>query len=480
MEIPSCILQTAMPYASVIIPVHKRYSTLSFALESIQQQSIRDLEIILAGDGCTEPVRKTCQSFAGSDARIRFLDLPKAPLRGVMNRDLAVRSARSERIFYCDDDDFFLPDHIRILGDELKSCDLIDTPPASLCPEGHVVLGLHNSGHPTQKKMLREERFKGVFDTHLAHRKEVYMSNASAWLNAHDHRVVLHMLKTFANNPSITWKTINRITALSLHGARRCCMSSEDRRSEMKYWSSNITSTLEETVRRNGQYSWHFLRMLWALAGETEADQKSFLSSLGIQSQDHSGKDFTYSINIDIQIPKRQEKLLMAALALAQGQRYELRSLSLLLDELLDPLLGPQFPSADLIRRLRFLYSNDEIKLALSNTRMRPARHLAEFQLKLQSGAYQDKDIRFIQEKTSEVPSYDRFFFGLGILEALSHQRLYHQAWNWSNEILDWRPESKFELEFWKIRRNLAEILQYQGELQEAMDKIQWCSVNPD
>lgn len=306
------------------------------------------------------------------------------------------------------------------------------------------------------------------------------MSNASAWLNAHDHRVVLHMLKTFANNPSITWKTINRITALSLHGARRCCMSSEDRRSEMKYWSSNITSTLEETVRRNGQYSWHFLRMLWALAGETEADQKSFLSSLGIQSLAHSGKDLTYNLNIDIQIPKRQEKLLMAALAMGQGQRCELGSLSILVDELLDPLLGPQFPSADLIRRLRFLYSNDEIELALSNTQMRPARHLAEFHLKLQSGTYQDKDIRFIRKKAGEVPSYDRFFFGLEILVGLFHQKLSHQAWNWSNEILDWRPESKFELQFWKIRQNLAEILHYERAVQEAIDNIQWCSVNPD
>lgn len=470
-----------MSYASVIIPVHKRYSTLPFALKSIQQQTIHDIEIILAGDGCTEEVRKICQSFADSDSRIRFLDLPKAPLRGVMNRDLAVRSAKSERIFYSDDDDFFLPDHVRILSHELKSCDLIDTPPASVCPEGHVVLGLHSSGHPTQKKMLLEERFKGVFDTHLAHRKQVYMSNASAWLNAHDHRVVLHMLKTFANSPGITWKTTNRITALSLHGARRCGMSSEDRRSEMKYWSAKIPAIkLEETIRKKGQYTWHFLRILWALAGETETDRISFLSSLGIKSRDHTGNHFPDKINLDFPISKHQKKLMIAALALASGQRYELRSTSFLIDELLDPLLGPHFFSSDLIRRLRFVYSNDEIKLALSNTRSRPARHLAEFHLKLQSGAYRDQDISFIQQMITEVPLYDRFSFGLGILEGLTQGKLHNQAWIWSNEIMDWRPESKFDLGFWTIRRSLAENLQYVTEMQEAQDKIQWCTVSPD
>ena len=68
-----------MPYASVILPVHSRSGTLPWSLRSIQNQSERDIEIIIVGDGCTEDVKSICISFAQMDNRIRFLDLPKAP-----------------------------------------------------------------------------------------------------------------------------------------------------------------------------------------------------------------------------------------------------------------------------------------------------------------------------------------------------------------------------------------------------------------
>ncbi|MBI2213851.1 MAG: glycosyltransferase family 2 protein [Acidobacteria bacterium] len=197
------------PYGSIVIPTHDRDTTLALAVRSAPSQSVRDVEVIIAGDGCTPAVRAVALELAREDRRVRFLDLPKAPLRGGANRDVAVRSAAASRIFYNDDDDLLLPHHVELLGEALNDADVVDTPVVSVCTEGRVAIGLHDSGHPVQRRLLVEERFKGVFDTHLAHWKRTYTDRAGAWLEAPDHRAVLHMLKSFAASSEVRWTTLD-------------------------------------------------------------------------------------------------------------------------------------------------------------------------------------------------------------------------------------------------------------------------------
>ena len=71
-----------------------------YSIRSAQAQTVRDIEIVVAGDGVTPAVREIAESFARSDPRIRFYDRPKAPLRGVANRDLAVREAAADGLRY--------------------------------------------------------------------------------------------------------------------------------------------------------------------------------------------------------------------------------------------------------------------------------------------------------------------------------------------------------------------------------------------
>jgi glycosyltransferase involved in cell wall biosynthesis len=40
-----------MPRISVLVPTHEHASTLSYAVRSVQTQSVDDLEILICGDG---------------------------------------------------------------------------------------------------------------------------------------------------------------------------------------------------------------------------------------------------------------------------------------------------------------------------------------------------------------------------------------------------------------------------------------------
>ena len=232
-----------MPYATIIIPTFERAATLGASIRSAQRQTIGDIEIVVVGDGCTDQCREVARASSEEDSRVRFVDLVKAPFNGAANRDLAVREACSDRIFYNDDDDLLLPHHVEVLGEELDRCDVSDTPAVSVRTDGRVDLGLHDMGHPTTRQRLGEGAFKPVFDTHLAHRKSTYLDLGAPWADGPDRRSVLHFLHRFASDSTVRWKTLQRITALSFHGGRRTSMEPWQRRDEIDRWESWAAAT---------------------------------------------------------------------------------------------------------------------------------------------------------------------------------------------------------------------------------------------
>jgi len=97
--------------ASVLIPTHNRPTTLRLAVQSVLAQTVRELEVVIIGDGVTDALRVEAHRLQSQDPRVVFLDLPKSNHHGEPYRHDAILAARSEAIFYLCDDDLFLPDH---------------------------------------------------------------------------------------------------------------------------------------------------------------------------------------------------------------------------------------------------------------------------------------------------------------------------------------------------------------------------------
>lgn len=60
-----------MPAVSVIVPVYNAGRHLPRCVQSIQSQTMRDLEIILVDDGSTDGSAQLCEELASADDRIR-------------------------------------------------------------------------------------------------------------------------------------------------------------------------------------------------------------------------------------------------------------------------------------------------------------------------------------------------------------------------------------------------------------------------
>ncbi|HEY1474578.1 MAG TPA: glycosyltransferase family 2 protein [Pseudolabrys sp.] len=230
------------PYASVFLPTLNRSATLPYALASVQRQSQPALEIFIVLDGATTQCREIATRAAQTDQRITVLDLPKDSGVGENNLDIAVTKALGQRIFYIDDDDLWLPDHIARLGPLLEHADVVDSRVCSLDRRGELHLGPCRASNRQVRELLATGRLKMLYDTHFAHRRDAYRK-FSNWVSRRETGdIVWNFLSEFAKAPECKWVSCDAVTALSIHGSARADMSSELRALEISDWLEKIDS----------------------------------------------------------------------------------------------------------------------------------------------------------------------------------------------------------------------------------------------
>lgn len=95
------------PLISVIVPVFNVENYVEKCLESIREQTYRNLEIIVVDDGSSDGTGQICDRIAKEDSRIRVFHTPNS---GVVNaRNLGLDTAKGKYIGFVDGDDYLNP-----------------------------------------------------------------------------------------------------------------------------------------------------------------------------------------------------------------------------------------------------------------------------------------------------------------------------------------------------------------------------------
>lgn len=97
-----------MPKLSVIVPVYNVEQYLAQMIESLQGQTLRDLQIILVDDGSPDRSGRICDEYAANDDRIMVLHKPNGGVGAARNDGLD--AATGEWVVFCDSDDWVEPD----------------------------------------------------------------------------------------------------------------------------------------------------------------------------------------------------------------------------------------------------------------------------------------------------------------------------------------------------------------------------------
>lgn len=98
---------------SIVIPAYNRAAKIADAVRSIQQQTYKNWEIIVADDGSSDNTLKVIEDMAKEDKRIRSVRHERN--KGAQTaRNLGIRAARGPWIAFLDSDDQWLPESLEM------------------------------------------------------------------------------------------------------------------------------------------------------------------------------------------------------------------------------------------------------------------------------------------------------------------------------------------------------------------------------
>ena len=99
---------------SIIVPVHQVAAYLPQCLDSLLQQTYKNLEIILIDDGSDDGSGDICDNYAGKDSRIKVIHQEDKGVSNARNAGLAL--AKGDYIGFVDSDDWVLPEMFETLA----------------------------------------------------------------------------------------------------------------------------------------------------------------------------------------------------------------------------------------------------------------------------------------------------------------------------------------------------------------------------
>ncbi|MBQ8572725.1 MAG: glycosyltransferase [Ruminococcus sp.] len=109
---------------SIIVPIYNIEKYLEECLQSLVQQTYKNIEIICVDDGSTDNSGEICKQFADSDERVIVISQKNKGAGAA--RNTALRMARGEYIGFVDSDDYVSKDMYQKLYDAIikNDCDI--------------------------------------------------------------------------------------------------------------------------------------------------------------------------------------------------------------------------------------------------------------------------------------------------------------------------------------------------------------------
>lgn len=106
---------------SIIVPIYNSAQYLDRCIDSLINQTIKEIEIILVNDGSTDNSLSICRQWALKDRRIVVIEQENSGVSVARNRGLEI--SKGEFVLLLDSDDWFALNTIEILLDKQRKSD---------------------------------------------------------------------------------------------------------------------------------------------------------------------------------------------------------------------------------------------------------------------------------------------------------------------------------------------------------------------
>ena len=106
------------PLVSVVVPIYNVERFLRQAVDSILNQTLKDIEVILVDDGSPDNCGKICDEYAEKDSRVRVIHQKNGGLGNAYNNGIA--AAKGEYIGFVEPDDWIEPEMYEVMYENAK------------------------------------------------------------------------------------------------------------------------------------------------------------------------------------------------------------------------------------------------------------------------------------------------------------------------------------------------------------------------
>ena len=157
------------PLISIVVPVYKVEKFLEKCIDSIINQTYKNLEIILVDDGSPDNCGKICDEYAKKDKRIKVIHQQNGGLSAA--RNTGITKATGKYISFIDSDDYIEKDYIELLYTTIKQS------------KADIAIGSHTVIYDTGTKLQKATGEKSILKPKEVLERILYDNNIdySAW-----------------------------------------------------------------------------------------------------------------------------------------------------------------------------------------------------------------------------------------------------------------------------------------------------------
>jgi GalNAc5-diNAcBac-PP-undecaprenol beta-1,3-glucosyltransferase len=272
-----------MARATVIIPTFGPASFARWAIKSVQQQTVKDLEICVICDGSPPEMVSLFTDMAGEDKRLRVFTFPKSPRTGEPYRDLVIRQTTGRIICYCSHDDLWLPHHVKAMEKSLTNCPFTHSihayvNVAEAAGNSKSILAGITWTDLDQDIIDKMQGTQGGIINYIpltfgAHTRHSYYLLKEGWVTTPlDMPTDLHMWRKFLTAFREHCLTTMKITALNFRKMDRTAWTEQQRDDELKEYFGKIATSgfLRELYRQSlptcpALFKKQYIRNSWGL-----------------------------------------------------------------------------------------------------------------------------------------------------------------------------------------------------------------------
>lgn len=164
-----------MKKVSVVMPVYNMEEVLAQSIHGLLDQTYENIELILVDDGSSDRTLKICESFAKLDARVKVIRSEKNRGAGAA-RNLGIREATGDYVYFPDADDRVEPDAIKTLMEVVEdfACDLVVFGYRIIDSKGRLKTKIYPNS------FLTGEAIRSRYEAHLGMMR-TYSIQGAAW-----------------------------------------------------------------------------------------------------------------------------------------------------------------------------------------------------------------------------------------------------------------------------------------------------------